>query len=132
MSANDMQVGGTHYQAEIQHWDLIEDYGIGYLEGCATKYLTRYPDKGQALKDLNKADHYVMKLIEKAQNKVRVPRLPRGHVPEFKVVAFLEANNVGPVAGEAIRILVSEWTIGTLSSASKYIVELIREEEERA
>ena len=38
MTANDRQIGGDHYQAELQHWDFIELNGLGYLEACATKY----------------------------------------------------------------------------------------------
>lgn len=64
MSANDTQVAGTHYRdKEIQPWDYIALNGIGYLEGCAIKYLTRWKEKG-GVQDLHKARHYVEKLIE--------------------------------------------------------------------
>lgn len=65
MSANDKQVGGTHYAqgGNVQHWDFITLNGIGYLEGCATKYVSRWRKKHGVL-DLQKALHYVEKLQE--------------------------------------------------------------------
>ncbi len=64
MSANEEQHGGTHYKRlKIQTWDYIAQNGIGYLEGNAIKYLSRWRDKG-GLEDLRKARHYIDKLIE--------------------------------------------------------------------
>jgi len=62
------QVGGTHYQKTIQPWDAMEawmsrEQFIGYLRGNAIKYLARCDDKG-GLEDLQKAQHYLAKLIE--------------------------------------------------------------------
>lgn len=66
--ANDVQVGGDHYKnaANYNHWDLATDVGMRHLEGAATKYLSRFGNKAgeSAVKDLNKARHYVYKLIE--------------------------------------------------------------------
>lgn len=66
--ANDKQVGGKHYRSSYQHWDLVLDFGLHYLEGCATKYVTRR--KGNRGEDIGKAIHYLEKLIEelKASN----------------------------------------------------------------
>lgn len=65
-SANDRQEGGSHYKAgSIQHWDLIAQNRVGYLEGNATKYLTRWRKKN-GVEDLKKALHYVDKLSELA------------------------------------------------------------------
>lgn len=64
MSANDTQVAGRHYKEKaIQPWDYIAANGIGYLDGCAIKYLSRWRDKG-GVQDLLKARHYIDKLIE--------------------------------------------------------------------
>ena len=64
MNANDRQEGGNHYRNKaIQPWDYIAGNGIGYLEGCAIKYLSRWREKG-GVADLRKARHYVDKLIE--------------------------------------------------------------------
>lgn len=63
-SANDVQHGGMHYKAKlIEPWDYIEANGIGFLDGNAIKYLTRWKDKG-GIEDLKKARHYIDKLIE--------------------------------------------------------------------
>lgn len=60
---NGIQIGGTHYRPPVQHWDFIEDNGIGYLEGCAIKYATRNRKKHESpIEDLNKAIHYCQKL----------------------------------------------------------------------
>jgi len=63
MKANDMQVGGDHYRKDYQHWDLVSDTQLGYLEGCSTKYISRWRDKA-GLQDLEKSVHYLMKAKE--------------------------------------------------------------------
>lgn len=66
-NANKYQVGGAHYQQEgggEQHWDRIwRLYGRGYFVGCITKYVERYHLK-HGVQDLNKAKHFLEKLIE--------------------------------------------------------------------
>lgn len=62
MEVNSYQVGGTHYKSRYEHWDWVIDIQMGYLEGCATKYATRWRHK-DGLKDLHKALHYVNKLL---------------------------------------------------------------------
>ena len=76
LAPNERQIGGTHYAGEYQHWDLVEDMGMGYLEGCATKYICRHHKK-DGLKDLHKALHFIDKLIEKAENGLRRSRPAR-------------------------------------------------------
>lgn len=61
--ANNKQVAGTHYRLAIQPWDYIHANGIGYLAGNIIKYVSRYQDKN-GLEDLQKAKHYLEKLIE--------------------------------------------------------------------
>jgi TPP-dependent 2-oxoacid decarboxylase len=63
MSANDKQIDGEHYQLEIQPWDYITLNRLGYLEGNIIKYVTRHKEK-HGVKDLEKAKHYIDKLIE--------------------------------------------------------------------
>ena len=60
---NDKQIGGTHYQTKVQPWDAIIDWGLGFLDGCAVKYLARWRKKG-GVDDLRKAVHFIEKLIE--------------------------------------------------------------------
>ena len=73
MSANDKQIGGSHYKSKSECWDYIIDNNLGYLEGTAIKYLTRWRKKN-GIEDLRKAIHFIEKLIEvesaKKQNTV--------------------------------------------------------------
>jgi hypothetical protein len=63
-TANDRQIGGTHYKMNgIQTWDYIASNGIGYFEGNIIKYVSRWRHKG-GMQDLEKARHYLDKLIE--------------------------------------------------------------------
>jgi hypothetical protein len=66
MTANESQVGGTHYKTDYEHWDLAIAIPLGYLEGCATKYVSRWRKK-EGIKDLQKALHYLDKLMETAE-----------------------------------------------------------------
>ena len=69
MSAKDIQIGGSHYQKmAIQPVTFIHTNGIGYMEGCAIKYLCRWRDKG-GIQDLEKAQHYIELLIEMEASK---------------------------------------------------------------
>ena len=128
MSANDYQVGGNHYAkgGAFQHWDLIEDNGIGYIEGCATKYVTRWRDKAEPLKDLNKAKHYVVKLLELH----RIGgRQPRGCASEEDIARFCVANNVtDPWEQAVVEVLCTEWTEGELLNVLETIQLLIDRE----
>ena len=72
MAANDVQHGGDHYKTKaIQPWDFIISNNIGFLEGNAIKYLCRWRDKG-GIQDLEKARHYIDKLIEVERAKAEV------------------------------------------------------------
>lgn len=63
MEANSKQIGGDHYKTAIDPWDAIEAWGLGYFDGNAVKYLSRWRKKG-GIQDLEKAAHYIQKLIE--------------------------------------------------------------------
>ena len=63
-SALDVQVGGDHYKkCGIQPITYIHANKIGFMEGNAIKYLSRWRDKG-GVDDLKKAKHYIEMLIE--------------------------------------------------------------------
>ncbi len=110
-NVNDYQVGGTHYQAQVQHWDFIEKNGLGYLVGCATKYVARNRKKHKSpIEDLGKAIHYIDKLIDlyaTAQIAPRDPNLP-WPVP---VELFCRANALTPVETDIVTTLAS-WQNG--------------------
>lgn len=66
MSANDIQISGSHYKTKtIQPWDYITANGLGFLEGTIIKYVTRWRDKN-GIVDLEKAKHVLEKLLEVA------------------------------------------------------------------
>lgn len=90
MTANTRQVGGTHYRSDFQHWDFVETTGLGYVEGCATKYLARHRKKNGA-QDIEKAAHYIEKLIELHDN---FDRVNRGHCNTDVAMMFCRANNL--------------------------------------
>jgi hypothetical protein len=70
MSADDTQVGGTHYtNMTVRPWDAMMSWMTpeefeGFLRGNVIKYVARAGQKGPALEDLKKARHYLDKLIE--------------------------------------------------------------------
>lgn len=92
MNANEKQIGGGHYKADeemdhmakllgynkpVEHWDLVVMRGYNYLQGNASKYLDRYEKKGTPIQDLEKAKHYIEKLIEIEKAKlVNTPQAP--------------------------------------------------------
>lgn len=63
MPANDRQVGGDHYEGELQHWDIVYQAKLDYFQGQITKYVMRHKDKNK-LQDLQKAQHFLEKYIE--------------------------------------------------------------------
>lgn len=71
MAANDIQIGGDHYQKEVftcpncgseyQHWDIAWALRWDSFMYPITKYLWRHKDR---IQDLKKARHYLDKYIE--------------------------------------------------------------------
>lgn len=58
------QVGGEHYKNNvIEPWNFIAANNLGYFEGSAIKYITRWRSKG-GIADIQKAIHFLEKLIE--------------------------------------------------------------------
>ena len=68
MSANDKQVGGSHYVSKgIQPIEYILANQLEFCEGNIVKYATRWKDKG-GVEDLRKIKHYCDFLIERELN----------------------------------------------------------------
>lgn len=64
MKADDKQISGTHYkEMSIQPWTYVHANNLGYFEGSAIKYITRWRNKG-GIADIQKAIHFLEKLIE--------------------------------------------------------------------
>ncbi len=70
MVANEKQVGGKHYSkyGNLQPWDVVIAWNLGYLEGTALKYIARWRDKN-GVEDILKAIHFLEKLVEVEKNK---------------------------------------------------------------
>jgi hypothetical protein len=66
-SVRDTQIGGSHYQKDIQPWDIISTWKLDFWEGNIVKYILRWKDK-DGVKDLKKAKHYIEYLIERESN----------------------------------------------------------------
>jgi len=67
MSALNTQIAGTHYKDKaIQPVEYIHANGLGFLEGCIVKRITRWRDKPaeSRFQDLEKIKHEVDLLIE--------------------------------------------------------------------
>ena len=63
LTPNQIQIGGEHYKKmDIQPWDAIHSWDLGFFSGNAVKYIARHRDKG-GVEDLKKARHYLDKLI---------------------------------------------------------------------
>ena len=73
-TANATQIGGNHYASKaIQPWDAMQAWMsreefAGYLRGNVIKYMARCNDKG-GIEDVQKARHYIDKLIEVLEQK---------------------------------------------------------------
>ena len=64
MSALDTQVGGGHYKdMAIQPVEYSHKNGLGFIEGCVVKYISRWREKN-GIQDLEKIKHFVDLLIE--------------------------------------------------------------------
>jgi len=114
--ANSHQVGGTHYKTAYEHWDLVTDVGMGYLEGQATKYIARWRKK-DGFKDLQKALHYINKLMEQSEKllwRIQCLRTSLSHpIPAFAqansyVLDFIHLNNLSQLEG-AIFLKLATW-----------------------
>lgn len=82
MPANDIQVGGAHYQGKkLQHWDIVSMFELDYFQGQITKYVMRwklkYSDPAKRIEDLKKARHVLDKYIEEAEKALLPTRDPR-------------------------------------------------------
>lgn len=127
-AVNRTQIGGNHYKTRLEHWDFVTVNRLNYLEGNATKYLSR-AEKKAGLQDYQKALHYVRKLIAVRQAYLsELGRFRRWAAEWFPMWAvdpvlspaafrhehlqlldeFLEANSVPKTPGVVIAIL-SDW-----------------------
>lgn len=107
---NSIQIGGKHYKTKFQHWDFNRKVQGGrYLEGCATKYVSRWRKKN-GLQDLQKSAHYLEKMISVISAGDYLPPLylSRDFDPKYLIDMFCDANELLPDECSIMR-LVSDW-----------------------
>lgn len=113
MEANDKQVGGSHYQEmACQHWDYVLHNDLPYLEAQITRYLGRWKLKN-GLEDLEKAEHYLTKLIEWEKARPWLSRVWQQIVALFRTVRikaeeYCWLNNMQGVE-VTIHIWMEQW-----------------------
>jgi hypothetical protein len=69
LTANEKQVGGTHYKdMGVQPWDVIDTWPIeqqiGFYRGNSLKYLMRMGAKDESAQEIGKGIHNLEKLLE--------------------------------------------------------------------
>lgn len=124
MRVNDVQHGGDHYKkCDFQPWDW-DRYGVGSLECNVIKYVTRYKDKSGLL-DLQKAQHYLQKLIAEHEYWGRCNRVPAPKALHAPVVEYFNQWKPGDIE-RAVIVMALTWTNKTqLHNAIGYVQELI-------
>jgi hypothetical protein len=128
LKANETQVGGKHYKGgKFQHWDLIARNRIGYLEGCSSKYASRwnvkYEDPELQLEDLEKGVHYCDKIMEMIEDE---GYSPSGCAPYSDLQLFFSENQISdPDAQMAIAHLCTWDSIASMQLAKKHMLALL-------
>lgn len=127
MNSLKKQVGGSHYHLmRVQPVKLITTLNLNFLEGSFVKYIARYPHKGQAVEDLQKAVHY-LELIGDFST-FRSPVARNVTVEKSFIDLFVDANGMGEevreilmsfhslISGEKFSILQQDETIKKVRS----------------
>lgn len=87
-----MLIKPKHYtQYAIEPIDYIENKKYNFSQGNVIKYITRYKQK-DGLKDLQKAEFYCKRLIEKNNHKITMQE-------------FCEKNNLDPRVAKIIELV---------------------------
>lgn len=131
--ANKGQVGGSHYKADFQHWDWTELCHLGYMEGQITRYVLRWYKK-DGIQDLDKALHYVEKLMEMHRHTGRTnPRFMRNIQNKDLVDHYTQRmfdQALTPLAERCIIEYVRDWsTMDHLENIRICIAALIKDKQ---
>ena len=112
MKANEYQIDGKHYKTAYEHWDYALDAGLGSMEYAATKHLGRFHKKGEPIMDLEKALHYVQKLLENVTLVMFLCPRDRFTSEYLSEVAdrFIEASEI-PEGIDTAVLLLTYWTL---------------------
>lgn len=125
-TANDRQVGGAHYRkGKLQHWDVVEKYGVPYLEGVGSKYPLRWREKG-GLEDLEKTLHYIDKILERPSDHPLWQRRFQLHTDLIRDSNELcEAHGVGPVERRVALSLLQGVHLDSLQGTRRELADYI-------
>lgn len=120
--ANAGQIGGDHYKSTYQHWDLVVNCDLGYLEGQVTKYVSRWKKKN-GVQDLEKALHFAMKMHE-VMDVVKRPTVPViNRLEESR--KFIEVNGYSGFDALIIRVFASWNNISDVEIGKELIANYI-------
>jgi hypothetical protein len=93
-----MSIKPPHYtQYEIEPIDYIESKNYNFSEGNIVKYITRYKKK-DGLKDLQKAEYYCKRLIEKQNQKITTQDFCEKNKLDQKVVKIIKLVDIAHIA----------------------------------
>jgi hypothetical protein len=93
---------------------------LGYLEGCTTKHVSRWRKK-LGVQDLQKAEHYLDKLIEVATYDIK-----RNNVDVDKEIGlFAEANSLGHLEYQYLFILCTYRNEKSLMAARQILMKIL-------
>lgn len=126
MDPNKEQFGGTHYQTQYQHWDLVARVGMDYFAGNATKYVSRYRKKN-GIQDLQKARHYLDKLITVIQFDKISKRLLEPSAIRQEVLRFADANQLNEYDQMFIYKMCTFINLEDLLNARKWLTRILGE-----
>ena len=122
MSTYVEQVGGDHYAADLQHWDVMGRYDVDYLSGTATKYLMRWRKKAKPVEDLGKAKSYLQKRLAMFPGQP-IPRL----VPLGELQIMFDANMTPGEDAAIIRVILASGAASDLQRAVELIDGLLKD-----
>lgn len=125
MTANTRQVGGAHYKTSYEHWDLCVMVPLGYLEGQVTKYVTRWRKKN-GVQDLEKAMHYLDKLMEVNKNTFQPNPFNRKVIID-EVGRFAQANQLTVLEEQFVLAICIYERIENLEAARLILEEIIED-----
>ena len=82
----------SHYNSgSIEVIDVIEDWGLDFVEGNVIKYLARHRHKGHSLNDLKKAQWYLNRLVSRVENEAL--RLEKSEIENHHEKAKRQSTN---------------------------------------
>lgn len=116
----------SHYRSAYQHWDFALKVGLSYLEGCTTKYVTRWRKK-EGMKDLWKAMQYLDKMIMTGDYDIK-----RNNIAiDEELDRFATANDLEPIESHYIFVICTHRNEKSLKTARLILSKIMNEAKEK-